>query len=150
VSSERVPLNHSPAASVAPNSKRIQLTLADCSRMDELANLAELVEELLSHYKRAQDADNEIRLSRILAHVERRLGQVLKAAAANAERARSRGATSALTLSVLGIPRDRVSRAMQLADLPEPEIESAPAQHCASAGESYSQPWSFEEFMRDE
>jgi hypothetical protein len=87
-------------------------------------------------------------LARILVRIERCLGHVLKAAAANAERARSRGATSALTLSVLGIPRDRVSRAMQLADLPEPEIESAQAQPSVENG--YLPQWSFEEFMRDE
>lgn len=55
---------------------------------------------------------------------ERRLGEILKRMAATGERATngepksqqmSRGATSAPTLSDLGIPRDRASRAMQLA-----------------------------------
>ena len=40
----------------------------------------------------------------------------------------SRGATSAPTLSDLGIPRDRASRAMQLADVPEEQFEAALAE----------------------
>jgi hypothetical protein len=150
VSSELVPLGHTRPATGAPNYQRMRLTLADCSRMDELANLADQVAELLAYFKQAQDADREIKFARILVRIERRLGQVLKAAAANAERARSRGATSALTLSVLGIPRDRVSRAMHLADLPEPEIEIAQHHASASVENNYSRPWSFEEFVRDE
>jgi hypothetical protein len=60
---------------------------------------------------------------------ERQLGVILKRMAANGERAKpgnanqmSRGATS---LDNLGIPRDRASRAMQLADVPADEFEAA-------------------------
>lgn len=55
---------------------------------------------------------------------ERRLGEILRAMAQNGERQR-RGDTrpgvesSAVRLSDLGIPRDRASRAMQLAEVPQ-------------------------------
>ena len=37
----------------------------------------------------------------------------------------SRGATSDVTLSDLRIPRDRASRAMQLADVPQDQFDAA-------------------------
>jgi hypothetical protein len=62
---------------------------------------------------------------------ERRLGEVLRAMAENGERkiqgnaVKSRDATS---LEELGIPKDRASRAMQLADVPEDQFEAALAE----------------------
>lgn len=65
---------------------------------------------------------------------ERRLGEILKRMAQNGERASkagdriSREARGDTTLSDLGIPRDRASRAMQLAEVPQDQFESALAE----------------------
>jgi hypothetical protein len=62
------------------------------------------------------------------------MGQLLEQMRENGKRAKrgepasqqmSRGATSAPTLSDVGIPRDRASRATQLAEIPEEEFEAA-------------------------
>lgn len=130
-----VPLDHSALAAVAPSYERIRVAMAECSRIDEVANLADQAVAAQAYFRQSQDTENEIEASRIRVRAERRLGEILKAMAANGERASrqdtlkqapmSPGATSAPTLADLGIPRDRASRAMKLADVPEPEFESA-------------------------
>jgi hypothetical protein len=74
-------------------------------------------------------------LSRIRLRAERRLGQLLKITAENGERRlaeqgrpseASRGGTP--TLTDFGVPRDRASRAMQLANIPEEQFEAALAE----------------------
>ena len=78
------------------------------------------------------DVENGMNASRIRVRAERRMGELLKQMQARGERSKgqnsrhpdvSRGATR--TLSDLGIPRDRASRAMQLAEVPEEEFEAA-------------------------
>jgi hypothetical protein len=63
--------------------------------------------------------------SRIRARAERRLGEILKAMAEKGERKGGRGgdrkssSAARLDLESLKIPKDRASRAMQLADVPQ-------------------------------
>lgn len=138
MSSEIVALDHTALASVAPSYERRRLAIAECSRVDEVANLADQAVAAQAYFRQSQDLDNEIEASRIRVRAERRLGQILKEMAASGERATkqgtlkqapmSRGATSAPTLADLGIPRDRARRAMQLAEVPEPEFEAALAE----------------------
>jgi hypothetical protein len=78
------------------------------------------------------------RASRIRVRAERKLGEILKRMAETGERAtresHGRGIQSSVaprdtrTLDDLGIPRDRASRAMQLADVPEEQFEAALAE----------------------
>ena len=55
------------------------------------------------------------------------MGEILKAMAESGERRTRETAksSSAVRLDQLGIPKDRASRAMQLAEVPEPEFEAA-------------------------
>ena len=99
-----------------------------CEHIDEIANLADQAVAAQAYYQQSQDVENEMHASRIRVRAERQLGVILKRMAQNGERRgpgdpdTSRGATS---LNGLGIPRDRASRAMQRADVPEEEFETA-------------------------
>jgi hypothetical protein len=68
--------------------------------------------------------------SRIRVRAERRLGEILKVMAHNEERRTRASAksSSAARLDQLGIPKDRASRAMQLAEVPEAQFEAALAE----------------------
>jgi hypothetical protein len=62
---------------------------------------------------------------------ERKLGEILKKMAANGEREKQGGdrtKSHGATLTDLGIPKDRASRAMQLADVPQDQFEAALAE----------------------
>jgi hypothetical protein len=72
--------------------------------------------------RQSQDVDNEMDASRIRVRAERRLGEILKKMAENGERkaaGRPDENGSAARLLDLGIPKDRASRAMQLAEVPQ-------------------------------
>lgn len=83
-----------------------------------------------------QDVENEMQCSRWRVQAECKLGEILKRMAENGERkiqgnaVKSRDATS---LEELGIPKDRASRAMQLADVPQ-------VGHIASLTATYDAP----------
>ncbi len=130
MSSDLVPPDHSALASVAPSYERMRIAIAACSRVDEVANLADQAVAAQAYFRQSQDVGNEQEASRIRVRAERRLGDILRAMAENGERQR-RGDTrpgiesSAARLSDLGIPRDRASRAMQLAEVPDSEFEAA-------------------------
>ena len=68
--------------------------------------------------------------SRIRVRAERKLGEILKAMAANGQRVTQATAksSSAMRLDDLGIPKDRASRAMQLADVPQEQFDAALAE----------------------
>jgi hypothetical protein len=136
--SDIVPLDHTTLALVAPNYERMRLAIAECSRVDEVANLVDQAVAAQAYYRQSQDRENEIEASRIRVRAERRMGEILKMMEANGDRANRQStlkqgpmlprATSVPTLSDLGIPRHRASRAMQLANVPESEFESVLAE----------------------
>lgn len=128
-----VPLARHELAKVAPNYEAMRTAIATCSRVDEIADLADKAVAAQAYFRQSQDVENEMEASRIRVRAERRLGEILKAMAERGERATrgdaetamSRGATS---LAELGIPRDRASRAMQLADVPQEQFDAALAE----------------------
>lgn len=134
VSTEVVPLNRSELARLAPNYEAMRQAIAVCERLDEIANLSDQAVAAQAYYRQTQDVENEMNASRIRVRAERQLGVILKRMAQNGERERhggdrrssSRGAS--LKLEDLKIPPDRASRAMQLAEIPEPEFEAALAE----------------------
>lgn len=132
-----VPLRHSELAKVAPNYEAMRNAIAVCEKVDEVADLADKAVAAQAYFRQSKDVENEMGASRIRVRAERRMGELLKRMADSGERATpgepvtqqmSRGATSAPTLSDMGIPRDRASRAMQLAAVPEDEFEAALAE----------------------
>ncbi len=128
-----VPLKHSELATLAPNYEAMRHAIAVCEKVDEIADLADKAVAAQAYFRQTQDIENETGASRIRVRAERRMGELLRRMAETGERAprgdaetsMSRGATS---LADMGIPRDRASRAMQLADVPEQEFEAALAQ----------------------
>ena len=69
--------------------------------------------------------------SRIRVRAERKLGEILKAMAANGERGKTGRPSkngSAARLLDLGIPKDRASSAMQLAEVPQEQFDAALAE----------------------
>lgn len=132
-----VPLKHAELAAVAPNYEAMRNAIAVCEKIDEIADLADQAVAAQAYFRQSKDVENEMGASRIRVRAERKLGEILKRMAETGERATagepvsqqmSRGATSAPTLADMGIPRDRASRAMQLADVPEQEFEAALAE----------------------
>jgi hypothetical protein len=110
--------------------------IAVCVKVDEIAKIADMAVAAQAYYRQSLDVENEMECSRMRVQAERQLGVVLKRMSANGERAKpgepksqqmSRGATSETTLADLGIPRDRASRAMQLADVPQEQFDAAVA-----------------------
>jgi hypothetical protein len=133
--SEVVPLNRSELARVAPNYEAMRNAIAVCVKVDEIARLSNQAMAAQAYFRQAQDVENEMQCSRWRVQAERKLGEILKKMAANGERdtgkggdrkSQSRDAT--VKLEDLGIPRDRASRAMQLADVPDDEFEAALAE----------------------
>lgn len=128
------PLDRTELARVAPNYEAMRTAIAKCEKLDEIAKLANQAVAVQAYFRQAQDVDNEMQTSRIRIRAERKMGEILKEMTAKGERAKrgepvtqqiSRGATSAPTLKNLGIPPDRASRAIQLANVPEKEFEAA-------------------------
>ncbi|MGH9641365.1 MAG: hypothetical protein ACRD3Q_02965 [Terriglobales bacterium] len=107
-----VALPRTELARVAPNYEAMRMAIAKCEKVDEIANFADQAVAAQAYFRQSQDVDNEMQASRIRVRAERRLGEILKAMAANGERkkqgneVKSRGATS---LKDLGIPKDRAS-----------------------------------------
>lgn len=125
---EVVPLNRKELAKLAPNYEAMRNAIAVCERVDEIANLANQAVAAQAYFSQSQDIENEMHASRIRVRAERKLGELLRKMAETGQRekrggdrAKSRGAT----LVELGIPKDRASRAMQLADVPEEDFEAA-------------------------
>lgn len=127
-----VALPRSDLARIAPNYEAMRQAISVCEKVDEVAKLADVAVAAQAYYRQSQDVDNEMDASRIRMRAERKLGEILKRMAANGERDRgkggdrkseSRGAT--VKLSDLGIPKDRASRAMQLAEVPNEQFETA-------------------------
>jgi hypothetical protein len=122
-----VALDRAELARVAPNYEAMRQAIDLCQRIDEIAELANKAVAIQAYYRQSLDVENEMDSARVRLRAERRLGQLLKIMAANGERATQthgganvptllRDATP--TLDDLGIPRDRASRAMQLANIP--------------------------------
>ncbi len=118
-------------AAIAPQYEAMRQAIAKVERVDEIKQIADTATAAEAYYRMSCDMENELGASRIRARAERRMGELLRQMRENGERRgpgdpdTSRGATS---LSDLGIPRDRASRAMQLADVPEQEFEDALAE----------------------
>jgi hypothetical protein len=130
-----VALRHSQLAQLAPNYEAMRHAIAVCEKVDEIAELADRAVAAQAYFRQSQDVENEIGASRVRVRAERKLGEILKRQAENGERHDGRNAPNVLasrdatpTLSDLGIPRDRASRAMQLAAVPEDEFEAALAE----------------------
>lgn len=126
--SQLVALDHNALAKVAPNYEAMRTAIARCEKVDEISKLANQAVAAQAYFRQSQDVENEMHASRIRVRAERRLGEILKLMTASGQRANkgraaemSRGAT----LPEMGIPRDRASRAMQLADVPEDQFEAA-------------------------
>jgi hypothetical protein len=133
-----VPLKHSELAAVAPNYEAMRRAIAVCEKVDEIAALADKAVGAQAYFRQSKDIENEMGASRIRVRAERRLGEILKRMAETGERA-SRGGDpesnvarrdigDTPTLADMGIPRDRASRAMHLAEVPEQEFEAALAE----------------------
>lgn len=137
-----VPLSRTDLAHVAPNYESMRTAIMLCEKVDEIAQLADQAVAAQAYFRQSQDVENEMQASRIRVRAERRLGEVLRRMAEAGERASgrnlagkasdgsvlvSRDATPERqpTLADLGIPRDRASRAMQLAEVPQEEFEAA-------------------------
>jgi hypothetical protein len=130
--SNLVPLKRSDLARVAPNYEAMRNAIAVCVKVDEIAKLSNQAMAAQAYFRQAQDVENEMQCSRWRVQAERKLGVILKRMADNGERdpggrgrIESRGATQ---LKDLGIPKDRASRAMQLADVPQDEFDAALAE----------------------
>ena len=128
-----VPLSHTALARVAPNYEAMRTAIAACVKVDEIADLADKAVAAQAYFRQSQDVENEMEASRIRVRAERRLGEILKRMAETGERARAGDIrpgvdSSAARLSDLGIPRDRASRAMQLADVPQEQFDAALAE----------------------
>lgn len=135
MSADVIPLPRAQLAALAPNYEAMRNAIAKCEKVDEIAKLANQAVAAQAYFRQSQDVENEIGASRIRVRAERRLGELLRAMGDSGQRATrsdtlkigpmSRDATSGPTLADLGIPRDRASRAMQLAAVPEAEFEAA-------------------------
>lgn len=101
----------------------MRTAIALCSRVDEIANLADKAVAMQAYFRQSQDVENEMECSRTRLRAERKLGELLRRQAENGERAGKGDRASNVaprnisTLSDLGIPRDRASRAMQRAQI---------------------------------
>jgi hypothetical protein len=126
-----IPLPRTDLARVAPNYEAMRSAIAVCEKVDEIANLADQAVAAQAYFRQSQDVENEMGCSRMRLRAERRLGEILKRMAETGERSAggkpSRDAR-VTTLSDLKIPYDRASRAMQLAEVPEQQFESALAE----------------------
>jgi hypothetical protein len=131
-------LDRSELGRVAPNYEAMRQAIELCQRVDEIADFANKAVAIQAYCRQSLDVENEMHASRIRLRAERRLGQLLKLTAENGERAtretaRLVGSSDAArrdqpTLADLGVPRDRASRAMQLANIPEEQFEAALAE----------------------
>lgn len=130
-----VALARSDLALVAPNYEAMRSAIAVCEKVDEIANLADQAVAAQAYFRQSQDVDNEMQASRIRVRAERRLGEILKRMAETGERVTRATARSSCTaqddvptLSDLGIPSDRATRAMQLAEVPQDQFDAALAE----------------------
>lgn len=124
-----VALNRTELARVAPNYEAMRTAIEVCERVDEIANLADHAVAAQAYFRQTQDVDNETQASRIRVRAERKLGSILKRMAETGARRKQNdnqhGASSAVRLADLGIPKDRASRAMQLAQVPQDQFDAA-------------------------
>lgn len=128
------PIDRRELAKLAPHYDSMRSAIERCTKVDELAKLANQAVAVQAYFRVSQDVENEIGASRIRVRAERKLGELLRRMAANGERTKagdnqhrsSRRATT--SLASLGIPRDRAARAMELFDVPENEFEAALAE----------------------
>ena len=125
-----VPLSHTALARVAPNYEAMRTAIAACVKVDEIADLADKAVAAQAYFRQSQDVENEMEASRIRVRAERKLGEILKRMADKGERTTRQTArsSSAVRLDDLGIPKDRASRAMQLADVPQEQFDAALAE----------------------
>lgn len=138
MSANVIPLSRTALAKVAPNYEAMRGAIEACSRVDEIKDLSDKSLAMQAYFRQSQDVENEMHCSRMRLHAERKLGEMLRASAANGERAtqryHGRGVQASVaprdtrTLSDLGIPRDRASRAMQLAEVPQEQFDAALAE----------------------
>jgi hypothetical protein len=127
-----VALAHESLAAIAPTYESMRKAIAECLRVDEVKHIADVAVAAKAYYRQSLDVENEMRASRIRLRAERRMGELLIEMKQRGERAK-RGETkqdrmsrrATFTLPELGIPRDRASRAEQLARVPAPEFEAA-------------------------
>jgi hypothetical protein len=126
---ELTPLERGALSRYAPNYEAMRAAITKCGKVDEIAKLANQAVAVQAYFRQAQDVDNEMETSRIRMRAERKMGEILRAMAANGSRdsgkggdrkSQSRDAT--VKLKDLAIPKDRASRAMQLAKVPEKEF----------------------------
>ncbi len=130
-----VPLAHEALAALAPNYETMRQAIAKVERVDEIKRIADMATAAQAYYRVSCDIENEMGASRIRTRAERRMGELLREMRENGQRVARQTARSSRTaqldtptLADLGIPRDRASRAMQLASVPEEEFEDALAE----------------------
>lgn len=133
-----VPLPAQQLAAVAPNWTAMRSAIVACERIDEVRSLADKALALRAYFAQSQDVDNEVAAMRIRLRAERRLGELIAqeqeaGRLAKASEGRPTEASSATTLSAIGIPRDRSARAQELARVPEAQFEAALQQSKPSA-----------------
>lgn len=128
-----VALTHTELAAHAPVYEQMRAWLVKAESVDEIAHLTDVAVAAQAYYRQSRDIENELAASRIRVRAERKLGEKLQRMRETGERSDGRNAPNVLasrgatptTLSDLGIPRDRASRAMQLADVPQGEFDAA-------------------------
>ena len=125
-----IPLPRKDLARIAPNYEAMRTAIELCEKADEIAELADQAVAAQAYFRQSQDVDNEMQASRIRVRAERKLGAILKRMAANGERVKGRPSPESrgATLAELGIPNDRASRAMQLAEVPQEQFDAALAE----------------------
>lgn len=118
--------------------------LAAAHRVDEVKNIRDKAEAMAAYARQAKDTDLIQKATEIKVRAERRCGELLRATAANGQRATktsgpprhvSNDATHAATLAGMGLTRDESSRYQRLADMPAEHFEAAVETAKATAGE---------------
>jgi hypothetical protein len=124
-----VALTRTELAQWAPTYEGMRQAIERCQSVDEIQHVTNAAVAAQAYFRQSMDVENEIGASRIRLRAERRLGELLHQMRGNGERdrggRRSDNESHGATLSDLGIPRDRASRAMQLADVPQAEFDAA-------------------------
>jgi len=133
-----IPASDSEARDLTPKMEDMRRAIAECVRVDEAREIRDKAQALRIYFRQQKDVYNEINAVKIRIRAERRVGQLLAEMSERGERATradgvnrganrhlSQAATSAPTLSELGMTRSEAKRAMDLARVPERQFEAA-------------------------
>jgi hypothetical protein len=108
--------------------------LAAASQVDEAKDIRDKAEAIRAYARQAGNLELEQQAMKIRLHAERRVGELLKEAAANGQRdggkggdRKSRSSATTVkpaTLKDLGITKDQSSKWQKMADIPAPDFEA--------------------------